>query len=140
MRTENNNEEVSRAAHGPAVLSARSEPETVELNREFQPTRPAEVVADVKDLTSTITDVKLQFANIPLEIPMENIGGSTWRAQLTPRQLEMLAVSGRTTQYAANVVAKNQEGKTAMTRNPVQVAVKAPDLAGKRNSEGPPSG
>lgn len=128
--------ELAAANNGPAVVSAKTEPGTIELNRDLQPTRPAEVVADIKDFTSKITEVKLQFANIPLEIPMENVGGSTWRAQLSPRQLEMLAVSGRTTRYEANVIAKNEDGKTAMTKNPVEVAVKAPDLAGSQTGSG----
>lgn len=130
MRGESSGKDLSQANSGPTVVYAKTEPGTIELNRNFQPARPAEVVADIKDFTGKITDVKLQFANIPLEIPMENIGGSTWRAQFTPRQLEMLAVSGRTTRYEANVIARNNEGKTTMSKNPVEVAVKAPELTG----------
>jgi hypothetical protein len=131
-----NNASQDTSASGPSVVYARSEPSTVELNRDFQPTQPAEVLADVKDAESKVSDVKLQFTSIPLEIPMENIGGTTWRAQLTPRQLEMLAVSGRTTRYEANVIARNQDGKTSMTTKPVDVAVKAPDLTGAGTGSG----
>jgi hypothetical protein len=117
------------AATGPSVIFARVEPGTIELNRDFQPTRPAEVLADVKDFNSQVTDVNLQFTNVPLEVPMENIGGSTWRARLSPRQLEMLAVSGRTTKYEARVIARDKDGKSGMSKDPVDVAVKAPDLS-----------
>lgn len=120
----------SAAAQGPAVAFARTEPGTVELNRDFQPMRPAEVLADVKDFASRIDNVMLQFSGIPLEVPMENVGGTTWRAQLTPRQLEMLAVSGQTIKYKANVVAHDENGKVGKTEQPVDVSVKTPDVAG----------
>ena len=94
------------------------------------------MIADIKDFTSKVTDVKLQFTNLPLEIPMENIGGSTWRAQISPRQLEMLAVSGRTTRYEANVIVRNEDGKTGMCKNPVEVAVKAPEVSGSQTGAG----
>ena len=128
--------DIAAANSGPTVVSARAEPGTIELNRDRQPTRPAEVIADIKDFTSKVTDVKLQFTNLPLEIPMENIGGSTWRAQISPRQLEMLAVSGRTTRYEANVIVRNEDGKTGMSKNPVEVAVKAPEVSGSQTGAG----
>ena len=127
--SKNTDAESSLSANGPSVVYARSEPGTVELNRDFQPTKPAEVLADIKDFQSPISDVKLQFTNVPLEVPMENIGGTTWRAQFSPRQLEMLAVSGRTTHYEANVIARNKEGKTSVSKNPISVAIKAPDMS-----------
>lgn len=117
------------AAAGPTVMNVRTEPSTVELNRDLQPLQPAEVLADVKDFRSNITEVKLQFTHVPLEIPMENIGGTTWRTQLTPRQLQMLAVSGRTIKYEATIMAKNAEGQVASSKTPVEVSIKSPDLA-----------
>ena len=57
---------------------------------------------------------------------MENIGGTMWRAELTPQELQMLAVSGKTVKYNANVVAKNADGEMSKAL-PVTVAVKAPD-------------
>ena len=117
------------AASGPTVLEARVEPGTIELNNQMQPVKPAEVLADIKDFTSPVTEVKLQFTHVPLEVPMRNIGGTTWRAEFSPRQLQKLAVSGRTIRYDANVVATDGEGQTATSKSPVQLAIKAPDLA-----------
>ena len=117
------------AASGPAILSARAEPSTIELNRNLQPIKPPEILAEVKDFKGKVTDVKLRFINIPIQVPMENIGGTTWRAELTPQQLQMLAVSGKTMSYDANVVAKNDQGQTGMTQSPVTVAIKSPDLS-----------
>ena len=121
---------------GPSVGQGRTEPGIVEINREFQPLRPAQVFADIKDYTSKISEVSLQFAGVPLEVPMENIGGSTWRAQLTPRQLEMLSVSGRTIHYEANVVARDEDGKVGSTRTPIEVAIKTPDLTASNAGAG----
>jgi hypothetical protein len=115
MQSGPSDKDMASASTGPAVVYTRVEPSTVELNRDFQPSKPAEVLADVKDFNSKVKDVKLQFENVPLEIPMENIGGSTWRAQLTPRQLEMLAVNGKTTSYKAHVVARDEDGKSAVS-------------------------
>jgi hypothetical protein len=117
------------AAIGPTVLNARSEPSTVELNRSLQPIKTPEILADVKDFRSKVTDVKLKFVHVPITVAMENIGGTTWRAELTPQQLQMLAVSGKTISYDANIVARNERGQTAVSTTPVTVAVKAPDLA-----------
>jgi hypothetical protein len=114
--------------NGPNVLNARSEPQVVTLNKDLQPVEPGEVIADVKDFKHQITDVRLKFRNLPIEVPMENIGGTTWKAELTPGQLQMLAVSGKTMKYDADVIATNIDGKTAQTKDPVIVAVAAPDL------------
>lgn len=119
------------ASSGPTVLFARTQPGTIELDRDLVPIQSAQVLADVKDFKSKITDVKLQFQNVPLEVPMENIGGTTWRAVLSPRQLELLAVSGKTIKYDAQVVARNEEGQVGMSEKPVQVAIKAPDISKK---------
>src|SRR5688572_5545221 len=68
------------AASGPTVVDVRVNPETIELNKSLQPTSQAEVLAEVKDFTSPIKNVKLRFTRVPLEIPMQHIGGTTWRA------------------------------------------------------------
>jgi hypothetical protein len=117
------------ASSGPTVLNPRANPSVIELNSNFQPKQPAEVLADVKDFTSPITDVKLRFNHAPLEVPMEHVQGSTWRAMLSPEQVKTLAVGGQTTRYDANVIARNQDGQTASSKNPVEIVVKAPDLA-----------
>jgi hypothetical protein len=119
----------SISSTGPTVLNARAEPSTVELNRNLQPIQNAEIVADVKDFTSKVTSVKLRFVDVPIQVPMENIGGTTWRAQLSSGQLRALAVSGKTINYDANIIAKNEKGQTAMSSSPVTVAVAAPDLS-----------
>jgi hypothetical protein len=121
------------SASGPTVVSVQSKPSTIELTRELAPTEPgASVVAEVKDFTSAVSEVNLRFINVPLSIPMTYLGGTTWQAQLTPEQLKILAVGGRTMSYAANVIARNEEGQTAVSSEPVTVAVKTPDLTDRR--------
>lgn len=119
------------AATGPTVVTARANPETIELNKNFQTMNPAEIVAEVKDFSSKVTEVRVRFVRVPMEVQMQNIGGSTWRAQLTPQQLRTLAVGGETMTYEANIVARNEEGLVAISRQPVDIVVKAPDLAQK---------
>ena len=60
---------------------------------------------------------------------MKNIGGTTWRGTLSSKELQRLAVSGATINYDANVVAKDEKGKTAVSSKPLTVAIKAPDLS-----------
>jgi len=117
------------AANGPTIVDARTNPGTFELNRNLQAAGPTEILAEVKDFTSNIDEVRLRFVNVPMEIPMKNIGGSTWRAELSAEQLKKLAVGGQTMQYQVNVIAKNADGQTAVSREPIQVSVKAPDMA-----------
>jgi predicted small lipoprotein YifL len=113
---------------GPTIVYVHSEPQVVQLNRDRQPLQSPEVFADVKDFKSVITSVTLQFENTPIIIPMENVSGTTWRAELTPSQIELLSVSGKTAHYNAIVKARNAEGKTATSPNPVTVAIQTPDL------------
>ena len=117
------------AANGPTIVGARTNPGTFELNRNLQPAGPTEILAEVKDFTSSISEVRVRFVNVPMEVPMTHIGGSTWRAELTPAQLKMLAVGGQTMEYQVNVIAKNADGQTAVSHEPLQVSVKSPDLA-----------
>lgn len=116
------------SSEGPTVVYVRSEPEIVQLNRDLQPMETAQVIADVKDFKSVITSVTLTFENTPIVIPMENIAGTTWRAEITPSQLEMLSVAGKTARYNAIVTAKNANGKTATSPSPVTVAIQTPEL------------
>lgn len=120
---------IELSQNGPTVLNARAEPGVVVLNRDLLPNRPAEVLADVKDFKSNILDVRLKFEDVPMEVPMQNIGGTTWRAELTPQQLQQLAISGKTVKYAATVVARNTKGETTTGSEPIYVAVRTPDLA-----------
>lgn len=115
------------AVTGPTVLNARTVPSTIELSTDLRPQQPAEVLADVKDFNSQIKDVKLRFIHAPLEIPMKNIGGTTWRATLSPEQLKMLAVSGKTMNYDADIIAQNDAGQFATTDKPVEISIKTPE-------------
>lgn len=115
------------SATGPTVLNVHSTPSTIELNKNLEPNAPAEVFADVKDFTSKITDVKLRFTHIPLEIPMEHVAGTTWKVQLSNDQLKKLAVAGQTITYDFEVIAANENGEISSNREPVQVAIKTPE-------------
>ncbi|HUP58126.1 MAG TPA: hypothetical protein VM598_11780 [Bdellovibrionota bacterium] len=117
------------SSQGPTILNARVSPSPIELNTQLQPTQQVEILADVKDFNANINDVRLRFVNVPLEVPMKNVGGTTWRATLSPKQLQMLAVSGKTMEYQANVIAKNEAGEVAVGSDPLMVAVNTPDLA-----------
>lgn len=114
-------------AQGPTVLSAHGEPGVVELNHYLQPIQRPIVVAEIKDFKSDITHVVLQFKNAPITVPMHYIGGTQWEAELTPRQLEQMAVSGHTVHYEAVVVAQDAAGDTGTSQSPVSIAVKAPN-------------
>lgn len=115
------------AATGPSVLNARSVPSTIELNQSLVPYGQAKIVADVKDFTSPVTQVTLKFKNVPLSIPMQNIGGTTWEATLTQSQLQNLAVRGKTINYDAEIYAKDQKNQAVLTSSAVTVAIKAPE-------------
>lgn len=113
----------------PIILTTRTEPGTIELNRDLQPLRVPKVQADIEDLHSKVTEVTLEFEDIPVTVPMTNVGGSTWEVQLDEHALEMMAVSGQTAKYGATIMAKNADGKRALTEKPVEISVKAPSLA-----------
>jgi hypothetical protein len=116
------------SADHPSVVNARAEPEIVTLNRDLQPNQQAEVLADVKDFKANIASVTLKFRNLPLEVPLENIGGTTWRAELSPQELQSLAVSGRTVQYKADVIARDDKGQIAKSPDAINIEIQAPDL------------
>jgi hypothetical protein len=118
------------ALRGPTVVDARAEPDTFELNRELE-LRGAEVVANVQDFNSRIKSVKLTFARIPLEIPLKHVAGNTWRAELSDKQLQKLAVDGTTMKYDAYIVATDHEGMMSTSPKPITIAVKAPSLSQK---------
>jgi hypothetical protein len=60
---------------------------------------------------------------------MQKVGGTTWRAELSQRQLQMMAVSGKTIKYDATVIAKNDKGQTTESSSPITLAIKAPEVA-----------
>lgn len=117
----------SPSSSGPTISMAKTDPGLIVLNRDCQPKQPPKIVADVKDGSSPVTDVELHFENVPLTLPMHNVGGTKWETSLNSDELEMMAVSGQTEKYSAQVIAKNADGKTSSGESPVQVAVEAPD-------------
>ena len=117
------------AQTGPTVLNAHADPGTFELNNQLRATQKNQVLADVKDFNSKVVDVKLNFSQIPLSVPMKNVGGTTWAAQLSPDQLKSLAVSGKTMKYEGTVVAKDEAGNTATSNSPISIWINTPEIA-----------
>lgn len=113
---------------GPTVVDVRTNPGTFDLNQNLQPVSRSEVIANVKDFNNKVTDVKLRFVHIPLEVSMSQVSPSTWTADLKPNQLRILAVNGHTMKYEANVVARDEKGQTSVSNNPIEIAVRAPDI------------
>lgn len=116
------------ATAGPTVVDVKANPGTFEVNQNLQPISRSQVVANVKDFSNKVTDVRLRFVHIPLEIPMTQVSPSTWTADLKPDQLRMLAVNGHTMKYEANVIARDNKGQTAVSPNALEIAVRAPDI------------
>lgn len=116
------------ARNGPAVLNVHTYPATVELTRKLQPVQKPEIVADVKDFGASISKVTLKFNHVPIQIPMKNIGGTTWRAELSNEQIKTLAVSGKTINYDATVEATDTKGLMGVSSSPVTVAIKTPSM------------
>jgi hypothetical protein len=125
--TKSSGEQLSQS--GPNVVDVRSDPSTIVLNNNWQPNQPPTITAEIKDFTSNVRDVKLRFVSVPLEIPMQNISGTTWTATLTQEQIRTLAVGGQTTTYEVNVIARNEDGQIAVSKKPFEVAIKGPDLS-----------
>ena len=121
-----NGEQLAHTA--PTVVSARTNPGTFELNQNLDPVSRTQIVADVKDYSNKVTDVRIRFVHIPMEIPMHQASASTWVADLQPQQLKQLAVNGHTMKYEANVIARDNQGQTGMSAKPLEIAVKAPDI------------
>lgn len=116
------------AASGPTVVDAHTDPSTFELSRQLGP-KGAEIIASVQDFDSRIRSVKLSFTHVPLEIPMTHVVGNTWKAELTDKQLQKLAVEGTTMKYEAYVMASDKDGKISASPKAVTIAVKAPELS-----------
>lgn len=55
---------------------------------------------------------------------MVNTGGSVWKAKLDREQLRQIAVDGQTTQYDADVIARSESGKIAVSDEPVSISIK----------------
>ena len=115
------------AVTGPSVVTAKSEPSTIELNTNLQPTQQARIFADVKDFQAPVKDVRVRFLHVPIELKMNNVAGTTWQTQLSANQLKRLAVSGQTMRYQAEVVATDSQGRTATSKSPIDISIKAPE-------------
>ncbi len=118
----------------PIILTTRTEPGTIELNRDLQPLKVPKIQVDIDDSHSKVTEVMLAFDNVPLSVPMNHVGGKTWEVQLDAHALEMMAVSGQTAKYGAQIMAENENGKKALSEKPVQISIKAPQLAKPSNT------
>lgn len=114
----------------PSVIDAKVNPDTFELNQSGSPTTRSQITADVKDYTGNVTDVRVRFMNVPIEVPMKHVAGTTWQTELTPDTLKQLAVNGKTMKYKANIVAMNGQGQTGVSSKPIEIEVKAPSVTG----------
>lgn len=121
-----NKSDQTLSSTGPSVVDVQVQPKTFELDPGWQPTEPAKIVAQVKDFTAKVTEVRLRFSRVPLQVPMRHVGGTTWEATLSPSQLQTLAVGGKTMEYEANLIARNEDGLITVNPAPIEIAVKAP--------------
>lgn len=119
------------AAAGPTVLNPRVNPDTLELNRNMKAMETMEILAEVKDFSAPVTDVRVKFDQVPMEVTMKSMGGTTWRAELNDEQIQKLAIGNQTTRYEGKIVATNSLGKVAVGEETVSVKIKAPDLSEK---------
>jgi hypothetical protein len=116
------------AAIGPSILHIQLVPQVITLDSQLNATPLPQVTADVKDFRSKVTQVILRFKHIPLEMPLEPIGGTTWRAIFSTDQLQNLAVTGGSVRYEATLVAKNQLGETTESNPPFVITIRAPSI------------
>ncbi|MEN9723652.1 MAG: hypothetical protein RJB38_1638 [Pseudomonadota bacterium] len=112
---------------GLTILNPRTEPGTFETTRDLKPIDPPVVLAEVKDITGNLTEVHLQIENSSVRVPMTRVAGTTWRGKLTDRQLQTLAINGKTLKYQGTIHARNDRfRKTASAR--IEIRVKAPQV------------
>jgi hypothetical protein len=114
--------------NGPGIEDSRVEPEIVQLDRYLRPTQPARIITEIQDYSSPIVEVSARFLQVPLEVPLRNIGHRTWSADLTPQQLRMLSVTGQTMRYDAAISVRDAQGHTVVSPDTFQVAISAPDI------------
>lgn len=119
------------AQRGPAIINVRTSPNVVRLNRNYMPTSPAEVLAEVKDYNAPVKEVHLKFKNSPVEISMEHLNGTTWRALLTADQLKRLSIGGQVTKYDLSVTARDQDGEITTVADAAHFQIQGPDLMRK---------
>jgi len=115
---------------GPRIVNPRAQSDTIELNQYFQAKEPNAFFVDVQDFGGSVENVKLRFLNAPIEIPMDKVGGTTYRGELSSQQLKSMAVTGKTMKYDAKVVARNDRGVVSVSKDTLSVEVEAPDFKG----------
>lgn len=114
----------------PNVINPRINPDNnIELNRDMQPQERVEIVTEVKDFGSEVTNVTMRLQEVPFEITLAPVGGTTWRAQINPALIQRLAVGNQTTNYTAKIYAKNAKGTVVVSDQTVKFSVVAPDLS-----------
>ena len=116
------------AQSGPVVINPRSEPSKIELTRFLQAKEPHQFLAEIQDFSAPVTEAKVTIEGTPLEVPLQKIGGTTWRGELNSEQLKRLAISGKTIEYKARIVARDQKGVTGASEGTIEVKVAAPTL------------
>lgn len=114
---------------GPTVLNPRSSPSQVELDAQLQAKYNPQFLADIKDFSSPVNKVTLRFMEVPIEVDMRNLQGTTWEATLSPEQVKKLAVTGKSMKYRVEIVATDEEGRSAVSAEPVQITITAPEIA-----------
>jgi hypothetical protein len=117
---------VEEASRGPVIINPHSAPDKIELNRFLQARQPQQFLADIKDFSAPVTEARLQLANTGIVVPLERVGGTTWRGELSSQQIKQLAISGKTIQYEGRVIARDQNGVVGTSKDPVQIAIAAP--------------
>lgn|GEM_PF-1616303 len=124
-----------KMAYAPSVINPRSSLPVVAVGSDLKPAQTPEILADVKDFGSDITDVKLRlslssdtpenmrYLRGPIDVPMEHVQGTTWRAKLSDEQIKQLAINGQSMHYEGKVIAKNDKGLVAFSQTPVDLTV-----------------
>jgi hypothetical protein len=114
---------------GPTILDAKTDPGTFELNRDLNPKTDTTVLADVKDFNAKVTDVRLHFRTVPIEVKMKKSTGDQWVASIDKSDLRKLAVPGETMKYEVTISARNAKGQIATSSSPIDIYVKTPNTS-----------
>jgi hypothetical protein len=137
-------QKVAEAGAPPVVVNPRAEPKMVNLSEGLSTPKPVEVFADVKTFDAGLdkvslrltfspeTEQRMKFFKKPIEMRMENVGGTTWRARLTNRELEMLAINGESITYQGQILAQNDRGQITMSGEPIEITIHAPAVVDGR--------
>lgn len=134
---EQSSQSAEKVGAPPVVLNPRAEPKQAILNERFEASRPIDVFADVKSFNSSIdkvklrlsfapeTEEKMKFFKSPVEVNMDRVSGTTWKAKLDQDQLRKLAINGQTLKYRGQIYAQNDRGQITVSGQPVEITIKA---------------